>query len=152
MFRRPRHPEESPIVLPRWVITYFYSTFIALAIVAALVGIPSLDMTTPAGYVTPWAIAIGVTASIATWASRREALENIEKWSAVTLVAMLTVYVGGAIGLVLEGGEHAAGRGAFAVVLISDASVPLIRVLHLLSRTTVPGWLVKILTRRAGDR
>jgi len=124
---RPR----DPIIVPRWMLVTMYSGFVVLGIVAAIAGIPTLDLETPSGFITPYAIAIatcGALAVIGATSRRRELLEMI---GAVLLFCLLTAYAGAASQYFLAGDMR---RGTFSIVVLMVTFAPAAQGLSLLYR------------------
>jgi hypothetical protein len=125
---------DKHLVIPRWIISMIYIQVIVLGIVAAIAGVPTIDLTTFKGYLTPWSIALATGALVGAIASLREQWEWIELIGAVILVGCLLVYCYGAWTLFHSGGELDAGRAAFAIVITIITDIPAIRLAYMLSR------------------
>lgn len=135
----------EPIFVPRWVLVVMYSGFIVLGGMAAIAGIPTLDLTTPEGYVTPYALAIALFAIIAAvGASLGFRHERLELVGALLLFSLLTTYAGSALFL-SAGGDI--GRATFAVVILMVTFAPAARGMGLLfARIRV--WIARRRDRR----
>lgn len=129
----PRLWHTAPIVVPRWMLTLKYSLFVVLGAVAAFAGVPTLSLTTWDGYTIVWAVAGTVFAAVSAVASVRPAWEPVERWSALGLVAVLSVYAVGALILSLGDGDTA--RATFAIAVLITTLLPTSRAVQLLSRT-----------------
>jgi len=113
------------------MLVVMYSGFVGLGVVSAVAGIPSLDLTTPDGYVTPYALAIAVCAVVALVGSTAEARERTELTGALPLFCLLTAYAGAAGLRSLEGNL---GTAAFSIVVLMITLVPAARGISLLRR------------------
>ena len=125
----------EPLIVPRWMLTAQYAFFVILGILAAIVGIPSFDLTTWAGYVTPWSAAIVLSASLAFFASLDQSRErHMEKWSVVALVSLLFAYLTSAWIPTFTGGDVNLGRVIFCWLVTGVTILPAVRAGDLLRR------------------
>lgn len=123
----------EPLILPRWMLTAKYVFFVILGILAAISGVPSFDLTTWAGYTTPWSLGVTLSASIAAFASLHESRERqLEKWSSLTLVALFCAYLVAAWLLTLA--EFELGRVIFCWLVTGVTMLPAVRAFDLLRR------------------
>lgn len=125
----------DPIEVPRWMLTAKYFGFVILGVFGAIAGIPSVSLTTWPGYVTPYSILIAVSAGVAMFGSFSRRFEKYERWAALVLASLLSLYAAAAVSLAVQGGANAAGRAAFAVVVVIITMLPSVRAAKLLSRT-----------------
>jgi hypothetical protein len=125
---------DQRLAIPRWLLGVMYAYILWLAVTAAFAGVPTLDLTTYSGYVTPWSAALALAAGVALVASTRKVWEKIERWACLVIIADLAVYVFFGVALALQGGERGLARAAFAVVLLYLITGPIVRQLDLISR------------------
>lgn len=126
-FRLP--PE--PIVVPRWMLLTMYSGFVLLGATAGLAGIPTLDLATPSGFITPYAIAIGTCGAVAVIGASRRQFEVVEMIGACLLFCLLSAYAAAASGYFLAGDLR---RGTFSIIVLMVTFAPAARGISLLIR------------------
>lgn len=105
--------------------TTLYSLYVALGVVAFLVGIPTFDLTFTAGWTRGWAGAL-VIAAVLAMGSLFSGWVKVERWALAAVVVILFFYLGAALYLVSQGGEPAFSRGTFAVVLLILVREPVV--------------------------
>ena len=125
---------ERHLAVPRWIVSTLYFLFAALGVAALIIGVPTIELTTPEGWVGIWGVVVTATATVCALTSLRERFEVIERWAALLLVAFLDSYTIWAWVLVSYGGQQAVNRGAFAIVLTIMAFIPTIRLAYMLAR------------------
>lgn len=111
-----------------------YFLFAGLGVAATVIGIPTLDLTTPEGWVSFWGLVVTVAATLAAVFSLRERFEVLERIAAVVLCAYLLTYTVGAWVLIFSDVGQLFQRGAGAIVLTVMSFVPVVRCLYMLSR------------------
>lgn len=126
------------LVIPRWIIFVVYALFFLLGIAAIFAGVPTLDLTTPNGTTLIWGIVIAAAAAVCAVTSFRARFETVERWSALVLVSVLSVYTAGAYKLIADGGPLAASHAAGAVVLTILWFIPAVRLAYMLTRVGLP--------------
>lgn len=124
---RPR----DPIIVPRWMLVTMYSGFIVLGIVAAIAGIPTLDLKTPDGFITPYAIAIATAGCIAVIGATSRRRELLEMFGACLLFCLLSAYAAAASQYFLAGDLR---RGTFSIVVLMVTFAPAAQGVSLLYR------------------
>lgn len=114
------------LVIPKWLLTVKYALFVLFAIITGFAGAPSLGDTAGDQYAFVWSIALVLSAFTACVASGFDTnrAEQVEKWAAVALVALLSAYLTGAISLVSFG--HLS-RAATSVLLLIVTLLPAAR-------------------------
>lgn len=122
------------LAVPRWIVSTLYFLFVALGTAATVIGIPTIDLTTPNGYAAFWGIVVVVTAIVAGLASLRERFEVVERYAAIPLSAFLVTYTAGAWALILTDVGQLFQRGAGAIVLTIMSFIPVVRCIYMLTR------------------
>jgi hypothetical protein len=80
----------SPIVIPRWVLTAKYAIFVILGALTFVRGLVTLDLTTPASYQPFWAGAVALGAVVALVGSIDPRGEKVEQWAAAWIAGWLS--------------------------------------------------------------
>lgn len=127
----------SPLVIPWWALTVVYSGFVVLGLATIVFGSPTLDLTTPHGYILFWGGAVSISALGAAYGSLSPRREVLERWSAVLLVAMVSVWAVFAFVLLFTNIPASLARSPFTIVVFMVTALPLIRALPLLKRSGV---------------
>lgn len=130
----PTHTR-SPLVVPWWFLTTIYAGFAALGVASIVFGSPTLDLTTPHGYVLFWGVAVtlsGVGGIVGSSSPRRETLE---RWSATLLAAILLIWSLYAFVLLFVPGSTS--RAQFTIIVFMIAALPAVRAAYLLRRSGV---------------
>lgn len=122
----------EPLIIPRWMLTAKYVFFVVLGTLAAIAGVPSIDLTTWTGYTTFWAFAVTGSAGVAAWASVSRGRETAEKWGVVSLVALLGLYLFSAWSVTIQ--EADLGRIIFTWLVTGITMLPAVRAADLLWR------------------
>lgn len=115
---------------PRWAYLLTYGGLVVFGIIAVIVGVPSIDLTTPDGYRPIWAGFIMVS-GIVSAVGLMGHWHTLERWGVLFLVAFTSAYVFAIAKLALQGD---AGRQALAVILIVVLIFPASRYLVLVAR------------------
>lgn len=110
----------EPIVVPRWALMLMYAGFVVLGVVASVSGIPTLDLTTPTGYTTPYGVAVALSAVVTLIGATRDQRRNVELAGALLLSSLLTVYWVSATMITLLGDPRRAGL-AVLICMVSGA-------------------------------
>lgn len=134
---------QEPIIIPRWLLVTVYGLFIVLGIVAAFAGLPTLNLATPSGYVTPYAVAIAVVAALSIVGSSRADWARYEMVGALLLASLLTAVTLSALSFFVMGDLN---RGAFSIVLIILNVLPAARGFGIMVsqiRTAVARWKLR---------
>lgn len=131
-FLNLRERVNSPVIVPRYLFTLKYIGFIGLGAIAVVFGLPSLNATTWDGYENTWGAALTLLSIGAAVASLDKTRENIERWLALLVTALLAVYACSAIYLSFTTDEIA-DRAGFAWVVCIVTMLPAIRAFSLLS-------------------
>lgn len=93
LWKRIRRNAGEPITIPRWLITLKYFLFIVTGTLAFFTGVPSLELTTFAGYEPIWSLFVGIGAIVAFAGSLEPKTRLMEVAGAATVVAFLTVLI-----------------------------------------------------------
>lgn len=127
---------ESPIPIPRWMLTLKYVMLALLGLTAIIAGLPAVHQLTDwDDYTAVWGLLVFASGSTAAWASWSPRHETAERWSGLALVSVLGGYAGGiAVWAVPE-----PGRWALLVLVLTITMVPTARVIYLISRSGVKG-------------
>lgn len=107
----------TPIIVPRWMVVVANALFVALGVVLALAGSPSIKQATPERLLEPYGISVTIAAVVALIgsASSRRWGERLETVGALALFCLLTVYVAATVGPAFAGDL---GRAALAIVVV----------------------------------
>jgi hypothetical protein len=128
-FNRPR------VEMPRWFLTVLYTEFAVLGVVAAIRGVPTIDLTTFEGYTLFWGATVALAAGMSATFSVRKEWEKWERWSVSALAALILGYAYAGIRLVTSGTPaESSARVAFSIVLIIIGTILAGRAVQLLSR------------------
>lgn len=113
----------EPIILPRETLFAKYLILAAFGVAAFESGVPTLDITTPSGYVPIWAVVITLAAGVS-FAACILGRDKVEMWATLVLWCSMTAYVCSALALAADGDGD---RVAFAVILSSVLILPFAR-------------------------
>lgn len=119
---------KAPVIIPRWALYLIDGLFIALGIVLAFSGSPSIDLSTPQGYLFPYGLAIAGAATLALVGAMIPRRVIPELLGVILLFALLTVYIASTIGPWAAGDQ---GRGALGIVVTIASLLPFIRIVTL---------------------
>lgn len=128
-------PTRTPLVVPWWFLTTIYVGFAILGVASIAFGSPTLDLTTPHGYVLFWGIWVTLSGLAAAWGSLSPHRETLERWSATALAAVLLIWSVFAFVLLFVPGST--GRAQFTIIVFMIAALPAVRAAYLLRRSGV---------------
>lgn len=127
----------SPLIIPWWVLTIVYGGFIALGLASIAFGSPTLDLTTPHGYVIFWGAAVAISATGAMYGSMSSHREVLERWSATILMSVILVWAFFAFVLLFSNLPASLARAPFTIAVFMVSIVPAVRAVPLLRRAGV---------------
>lgn len=113
-----------PVYLPRWALYVLYGLFTLLGAVLAIIGSPSIDLSTPKGYIEPYGIAISAVSLYSLVAAALPHRILPELIGAVLLFSLLTVFVVSTVGPTLQGDLTRAVGG---ILVLIASFLPLVR-------------------------
>jgi hypothetical protein len=126
---------DKHLAVPRWIISTLYILFVGIGIGSIVLGVPTVEATTPNGYAqSVWGIVVTTTAAICALASLRERFEVIERWPSVILCAFLLLYPIGAFVVIADDLAKLVERGVGALALTVVVFIPCIRCIFMLAR------------------
>jgi peptidoglycan/LPS O-acetylase OafA/YrhL len=107
----------SPILIPRWLVALTNALFVVLGVALIVAGSPSVDLSTPHGYLLPYGALMTGFAVLALFGSamNKPWAETIETIGSLGVFCLLTVFVASTGGPALKGD---ANRAALAVVVL----------------------------------
>jgi hypothetical protein len=121
------------LVIPRWLLTVKYALFALYGVVTAIAGVPTIAESVDTVYAFIWSVVFTVVAALAAFGSISEKYECLEKWAAVSMVALLSSLLVGAIELVGLGDLNRAG---FTILVLIVTLLPGARGAALIVATT----------------
>ena len=84
----------SPVIVLRIALVASYAGFVYSAVVAFIVGVPLFDLLGFVdGYTSVWAVLLGISAILCTFAAVHDKYQPLEKWASLILMAMMSCYV-----------------------------------------------------------
>lgn len=119
----------SAVKIPRVAVAFLYGLYIALGAVAIILGIPTFDLTAPAGGAVLWGGATSILASLGLYAVLAQK-RRTERVASGLISLSLSFYLLAALYLIATG-DNSAGRGAFAVVLMIMMWFPVVQFMSL---------------------
>lgn len=123
---------QSPIMIPRWVLTLKYFLFVLIGVTVYVASSPSLDITTWSGYTPFWSIAVMISAFLCLVGSATPNLEVLERWAVLVLSALLIGYAFAPVSLVLAGDSD---KATYSVLALCLSLLPGARAVMLIHRT-----------------
>lgn len=135
MMSRIRNWATAFLAIPRWLLTVKYGLFTVYGILASIAGAPTLANSVGESYAFVWSIGLALTAAIACVASIWDGPrgEQIEKWAAIAVVALLSAFLVGAVDLAVAGDTN---RVSFSVLVLIVTLLPAARAAALIVTTT----------------
>lgn len=118
------------ITVPPVGIALLYGTFVALGVVAFILGVPTFDLTFNGAFAAVWGVVM-VIAALSAMFGLLSGHERTEKDAVLTIALLLAMYLGSALHLISQGGEDARSRGAFGVVLLLVMWFPVVQYMRL---------------------
>lgn len=117
----------EPIAVPRWALSLKYALFIVVGLVAFIVGVPTLDITTFYGYTPVWSGFVAIGGILAFIGSLRPSWGIFEAVGASIVVAFLVVLIAA---LVVHGSL------SVAILLLVVCIIPAVRAAFLVTHYT----------------
>lgn len=112
------HWWETPIFVPRWMLSAKYLGFILMGLFFLLWGNVTLQLATFDLYTTFWASGVIVTSILCLPGSVHDRFEALEKWCALVLGGLIMSWAVAAIWRAFAEGDFTRIPGAWAVFLV----------------------------------
>lgn len=127
----------APIVVPRWKLTTLYVLVAALGAVVMITTQPTLQVFTDSEtWVFAWAVALALSALLASIGSTAERFESLERWGSTMLSVLLLGYA--VISVIVFVQTQNPDRASFAIISLIVSLVPSSRAVDLLRATGLP--------------
>ncbi len=123
----------SPTIVLRLSLVTTYMLYVYASVIAFLVGVPILALTTPAGYTSIWAILLGFAAVASAVGSINDRWQQVEKWATLGLSSLLLTYI---VPLNIQGFiEHDLTRQFGGVIALIAGLLPITRFVYLAAQS-----------------